>query len=92
MFAGFRMGDVVGLTKIAYDGKAIERRTAKSGELVWWPIPEALKPILDEAPKHDAITLLANSPTASRGQQVALAPRFVSSFSSLSATAKSAPG
>lgn len=61
MFVGLRQGDALALTRSAYDGSAIERRTNKSGQRVWWPVPRALKEILDAAPAHDAVTLAVNS-------------------------------
>src|SRR5262249_11884283 len=34
---------------------------SKTGEPVFWPVPDELGKILHAAPKHDAITLCANS-------------------------------
>lgn len=61
MFTALRLGDVVALSRAAYDGTAIEWRTNKSGQRVWWPAPKALRDILDTAPRHDAVTLAVNS-------------------------------
>lgn len=61
MFCGLREGDVLKLPKSAYDGSNIEIATGKTGKRVSWPAPKELRLILDKAPKHDAITLAANS-------------------------------
>ena len=61
MFAGLREGDALRLTKSAYDGKTLEIRTAKTGRILSWPVPAALKGILNAAPAHDAVTIAATS-------------------------------
>jgi integrase len=61
MFAGLREGDAITITKSAYDGAAIGKRTNKSGQTIWWPCPAPLRTILAAAPKHDAVTIAANS-------------------------------
>lgn len=61
MFAGLREGDALTLTKNAYDGRDLETITRKTGQRVWWPVPASLREILDQAPKHNAVTLAANS-------------------------------
>lgn len=61
MFTGLRQGDALTLTKNAYDGHNLEIITRKNEQRVWWPVPVSLKEILDNAPKHDAVTLAANS-------------------------------
>ena len=61
MFTGLREGDVITITKSAYDGTALGKRTSKSGQTIWWPCPTPLRRILDGAPKHDAVTMAANS-------------------------------
>ena len=40
---------------------AIATQWSKTGEGVFWPVPAPLRVISEEAPKHDAITLCANS-------------------------------
>ena len=42
------------------DGEIATHRS-KTGEHVFWPAPAELQTILNAAPKHDAITLCANS-------------------------------
>jgi len=66
MFAGLREGDVITITKSAYDGTALGKRTNKTGQTIWWPCPASLRRILDDALKHDAITLAAESRSRSR--------------------------
>lgn len=61
LYAGLREGDAIAITKTAYDGTAIGKRTNKTGQTVWWPCPAPLRKILDSAPKHSAVTLAANS-------------------------------
>ena len=61
MYAGLREGDALALTKSAYDGTSLEIITRKTGQRVWWPVPQALKIILDSAPAHSAVTIAANS-------------------------------
>jgi integrase len=61
MFAGLREGDAITITKSAYDGAAIGKRTNKSGQTIWWPCPAPLRAILEAAPKHGAVTIAANS-------------------------------
>jgi integrase len=61
MFAGLREGDVISITKTAFDGAVIGKRTNKSGQSIWWPCPAPLREILGAAPKNDAVTLAANS-------------------------------
>lgn len=60
-YTGLREGDVIALRKTAYNGREIARKTRKTGQEVYWPCVSALRNILDGAPKHDAITLCANS-------------------------------
>ena len=61
MYAALREGDALAVTKAHYDGETLEIRTRKTGRLVSLKVIVPLKEILDNAPKHDAITLAANS-------------------------------
>ncbi len=61
MFTGLGPGDVLKLPRTFYKDGAIATARAKTGEPVYWPAPAPLRTILEAAPKHDAITLCANS-------------------------------
>lgn len=61
MFCGLGPKDAARLPRSFYKDGEIATRRSKTGEPVFWPTPEALREILDAAPKHDAITLCANS-------------------------------
>lgn len=61
MYTGMDPCDAVRLRKNQYDGHAIEYARQKTGNPVWKPVPEALKIILQNGLKHDAITICANS-------------------------------
>ena len=61
MFTGLGPGDALKLPRTFYKDGAIATRRSKTGEPVYWPAPEPLRAILEAAPKHDAITLCANS-------------------------------
>jgi len=61
MFTGLGPGDALSLPRTFYKDGAIATRRAKTGEPVFWPAPAPLRAILRAAPKHDAITLCANS-------------------------------
>lgn len=64
MFTGLAPTDALRLPRsFVHDGEIATRR-AKTGEPVFWPCPEGLREALAIAPKHDAMTLVANS----RGQ------------------------
>lgn len=63
-WTGLREGDVLRLTKTAYNGANIRTRTAKRGIVVSIPVAGPLKSLIEAAPPHNAITLCANS----RGQ------------------------
>jgi integrase len=61
MFTGLGPGDALKLPRTFYKDGAIATRRSKTGEPVYWPAPKPLRDVLDSAPKHDAITLCANS-------------------------------
>jgi hypothetical protein len=61
MFTGLGPKDALKLPRsFSKDGEIATRRS-KTGEPVFWPIPEDLASILAAAPKHNATTLCANS-------------------------------
>jgi integrase len=61
MFTGLRKSDVLSLTKKATRSGRIWRRTGKTGQEVSLPMHPDLIQILDEAPRHEAITLAATT-------------------------------
>ena len=61
MFTGLGPKDALTLRRDAYRDGKIALKRSKTGEPVFWPCPKHLKVILEKAPKHDAITLCANS-------------------------------
>jgi Phage integrase family len=61
MFTGLGPKDALKLPKSFYRDGEIATRRSKTGEPVFWPVPEELRRILEAAPKHNAITLCANS-------------------------------
>jgi integrase len=61
MFTGLGPGDVLRLPHTFYKDGGIATHRSKTGEPVYWPAPAPLRVILKAAPKHDAITLCANS-------------------------------
>ncbi len=62
MLAGLREGDIIKLPKnVRQSDGWLVRKTKKSGTVLQWPIIPALAEILDAAPEHDALTLVANS-------------------------------
>lgn len=61
MFTGMGPGDSLKLPRTFYKHGTIATSRAKTGEPIFWPMPKPLRDILDKAPKHDAITLCANS-------------------------------
>jgi integrase len=60
-FTGLGPGDALRLPRTFYKDGAIATRRSKTGEPVYWPAPEPLRTVLKDAPKHDAMTLCANS-------------------------------
>lgn len=48
-YAGLREGDALRITWSAYDGEAIESRQAKTGDPLWVPAHQELRPVLDDA-------------------------------------------
>jgi integrase len=60
-FTGLGPGDALRLPRTFYKDGAIATRRSKTGEPVYWPAPAPLRAILEAAPKHDAISLCANS-------------------------------
>ena len=61
MFTGLGPKDALGLPCTSFrDGEIATRRT-KTNEPVFWPASSELQNVLAAAPKHDAITLCANS-------------------------------
>ncbi len=60
-FTGLGPGDALKLPKTFYRHGQIATHPSKTGEPVYWPAPAPLKAIFKDAPKHDAITLCANS-------------------------------
>jgi hypothetical protein len=61
MFTGLGPKDALRLPRSFYKAGEIATRRSKTREPVFWPVPSALRSILDSAPKHDAVTLCANS-------------------------------
>ena len=61
MFTGLGPKDALKLPRTHYRDGEIATRRSKTGEPVFWPVPDELRRILAAAPKHDAITLCANS-------------------------------
>ena len=61
MYTGLDIGDAVKLPRTALRMGLIETWRSKTGEHVAWRAPAPLLKALREAPKHDAITLCANS-------------------------------
>lgn len=60
-YTGLGPGDVLKLPRTFYKDGAIATRRSKTNEPVFWPAPAQLRAVLETAPKHDAITLCANS-------------------------------
>jgi integrase len=60
-FTGLGPGDALRLPRTFYKDGAIATRRSKTNEPIYWPAPAPLRAILEAAPKHDAITLCANS-------------------------------
>jgi integrase len=61
MFTGLGPKDALRLPRTFYKTGEIATRRSKTGEPVFWPAPSALRVILDASPKHNAVTLCANS-------------------------------
>lgn len=61
LYIGMDPIDALTLPKTKYKDGAFDFNRQKTGNRVWTPAPAALKPILAKMPKHDAITLFANS-------------------------------
>jgi integrase-like protein len=61
MFTGMGPGDTLRLPRTFYKSGAIATHRRKTGEPIFWPAPKPLRRILEAAPKHDAMTLCANS-------------------------------
>ncbi|MVT70656.1 tyrosine-type recombinase/integrase [Bradyrhizobium pachyrhizi] len=60
MFTGLGPKDALTLPRNFYRDGEIATRRAKTGEPVFWPCPAPLAAILDDAPEHNALTLVAN--------------------------------
>src|SRR5262249_40370988 len=58
---GLGPGDALRLPRTFYKEGAIATSHSQTGEPVYWPAPAPLRTILKNTPKHDAITLCANS-------------------------------
>jgi integrase len=61
MFYGLDPQDALGLPKNAVTSVGIDTRRQKTGEPVYLPLFEPVAEALQKSPKHDAITLCANS-------------------------------
>jgi integrase len=61
MFTGLGPKDALVLPRNFLKGNEIATSRSKTGEPVFWQCPAQLSAILAEAPRHDAITLCANS-------------------------------
>jgi integrase len=61
MYTAIGPTDALTLPKTAYKDGTISTRRSKTGEYVFWPCPAPLATVLEAAPKHDALTLCANS-------------------------------
>jgi integrase len=61
MFTGLGPRDALTLPRSFYKANEIATNRSKTGEPVFWPCPTPLSAILAEAPRHDAVTLCANS-------------------------------
>lgn len=61
MFCAIDPSDALNLPKSAIKDGHINMNRGKTGEPVWLPLPEPVVQALAVAPKHDAITLCANS-------------------------------
>lgn len=61
MYAGLGPKDALSLPRNFYRPGEIATKRSKTGEPVFWPVPEPLAEIFDAAPRHSATTLCANS-------------------------------
>ncbi len=61
MFLALTETDALEVPKDAYDGSVISGKRGKTGVPYHWPVPIALKRLLDDAPRHSSATLAANS-------------------------------
>lgn len=61
LYTGIDPCDAIALRKNKYKDGAFDLSRQKTGNPVWKPLPYALKRIIASMPKHDAITLFANS-------------------------------
>lgn len=61
MYCGLDPQDALKLPRTAVSDGMIDTRRGKTGVPVWMPMPDPVKDVLACAPKHDAITLCANS-------------------------------
>jgi integrase len=61
MYCGIDPTDAVTLPRSAIKSGKLDTRRNKTGVAIWMPLPAPLIEILEAAPKHDAITVCANS-------------------------------
>lgn len=61
MMTGLGPKEALALPRNHWRDGEIATRRAKTGEPLFWPVPQTLDAILCAAPSHDAITLCANS-------------------------------
>lgn len=61
MFCALDPTDALSLARTAIKDGFIDTKRAKTGEAVWIPVPQPVLEALKAAPKHDAITVCANS-------------------------------
>jgi len=61
MFCGLDPQDALKIPPTAVSDGMIDARRGKTGEAMWFPLPSPVVAALAVAPKHDAITLCANS-------------------------------
>lgn len=61
MYCGIDPGDAMKLPRTAIKDGCIDTKRGKTKEPVWLPLPQPVLDALAIAPKHDAITLCANS-------------------------------
>jgi integrase len=61
MFTGLGPKDALRLPRSLYKNGEIGTRRSKTGEPVFWPVPQMLQHILDATPSHSAVTVCVNS-------------------------------
>ena len=61
MFTGLGPKDALSLPRTYYRDGEIATKRSKNNQPIYWPCPAPLATVLDAAPRHDAITLCANS-------------------------------